>query len=242
MTCDAYYESHPLPPPDFNGDRCSNHEIDASTARQYALVGASTTLFGLFNLFITGWLIKRIGVKSTLAIQVFWPAVRLLVQNIGVFVGKDLGMIIIQCSQIITIVGGPLGYVLALNSLIAEVVENKDRTGGLGKLQGCMFIGTAIGYLAGGLIAEKFGIQAPFLVTLVMFVLSSLYVLVFLPYLPPAGKDENKTVQGLSRFFGPLKIFAPQKWVSPEGRIQYEYGALFLGIGNYLAVWQRSLL
>lgn len=242
MTCDAYYDKHPSPPPEFKGDRCSKHEIQASTARAFALVGASTTLFGLVNLFLTGWFIKRIGVKATLTIQVFWPAVRLVAQNLGVYVGKDLGILIIQLSQIITIIGGPLGYMLALNTFIAEVVENKERTGGLGKLQGCMFIGTAIGFLAGGLVAEKFGIQAPFIVTLGMFTLCSIYVFLSLPSLPRIVQEETTQRKGLSRFFGPLRIFVPQKWVLPDGGMRKQYGALLLALGDFLAILATSFI
>lgn len=68
MTCEAYYETHPEP--GAGHDRCSNREIEAGTARAVSLLGTSTTFFGVINLFITGWNIKRFGVKTGLAIQV----------------------------------------------------------------------------------------------------------------------------------------------------------------------------
>jgi len=68
MTCEAYYETHPEPVS--SHDRCSNREIEAGTARAVSLLGTSTTFFGVINLFITGWNIKRFGVKTALAIQV----------------------------------------------------------------------------------------------------------------------------------------------------------------------------
>lgn len=234
MTCDAYYETHPEPGAGQN--RCSNHEIEAGTAKAVSLVGASTTFFGIINLFLTGWSIKRFGIKTSLAIQVFWPAVRLGIQNIGVEVGSATGILIIQLSQIITIVGGPAGYLLSLNSYITEIVEHEERTGALGQLQGCAMLGNAFGYLAGGLLADWMNIAAPFRVTVVLFLLSSLYVLLALPSIPLSDKIPGPASRNISKFFGPLKIFAPQKWTLPDGRIQRQYGAILLGVGVFLGV------
>jgi hypothetical protein len=234
MTCEAYYKTHPEPGPGSN--RCGNHEIEAGTARAVSLLGASTTVFGVLNLFATGWAIKKLGVKFALLISVFWPAVRLAVQNIGVMTGGGEGIIIIQSSQIITILGGPAGYLLALNSYVTEVIEPSERTGALGKLQGCSFIGNAIAYLAGGLLSDAFGIIAPFRVTLALFLTSCLYVLLFLPWIPPNQDVATQTSNGLTRFFGPLKIFTPQKWMLRSGRLETEYGTIFLGTGVFLGV------
>ncbi|KAE8444468.1 hypothetical protein EG329_000559 [Mollisiaceae sp. DMI_Dod_QoI] len=234
MTCDAYYETHPEPGP--GHDRCSNHEIEAGTARAVSLVGASTTFFGVINLFVTGWTIKKLGIKMALAIQVFWPAVRLAVQNIGVQTGSGTGILIIQLSQIITIIGGPAGYLLSLNSYITEVVGHEERTGVLGQLQGCAMFGNALGYLAGGLLADWMNIIAPFRVTLMLFILSCIYVMLALPAIPKSDKVPGPASKGITKFFGPLKTFAPQKWVLKDGRTQTEYGAGLLGIGVFLGV------
>jgi MFS family permease len=236
MTCEAFYDKHPEPPPGFMGDRCTNREIEASTSKAVALLSASTTAFGVINLFVAGWSIKKFGVKHGLLIQVFWPAVRLAVQNIGVATGGERGILIVQASQIITIVGGPAGYFLALNTYITEISEHEERTGALGRLQGCTMFGTAIAYLAGGLISDAFGIIAPFRVTLVLFLSSCVYILFFLPWIPKSEAVASKASKGITRFFGPLKTFAPQKWVLPDGRIQTQYGALLLGAGVFLGV------
>jgi hypothetical protein len=240
MTCEAYYKTHPEPAP--GSDHCGNHEIEAGTARAFALLAASTTLFGVLNLFVTGWAIKKLGIKFALLISVFWPAVRLAVQNIGVMTGSSEGILIIQSSQIITILGGPAGYLLALNSYVTEVTEPSDRTGALGKLQGCSFLGTASAYLAGGLVNDAFGIIAPFRVTLVLFLTSCLYVLLFLPWLPPNQAAAIQTSNGLAKFFGPLKIFAPQRWMLRGGRAKTEYSTILLGIGVFLGVLATSYI
>lgn len=43
-------------------------------------------------------------------IQTFVPAIRVATQILGVIAGKRTGMMIIQCTQLITIIGGPAGY------------------------------------------------------------------------------------------------------------------------------------
>ncbi|CZT12526.1 uncharacterized protein RCO7_07667 [Rhynchosporium graminicola] len=233
MTCEAYYTDHQEPS---RGDRCNNHAIEAGTARAFSLLGASTTLFGVANLFLTSWAIKKLGVRAALLNSVFWPAVRLAIQNFGVMTGGADGMIIIQASQIICIIGGPAGYLLALNSYVAEILEPSERTGALGKLQGCSFLGTALAFLLGGVLSDVFGILAPFQVTLALFTLSSIYVLVALPWIPPDKTVNLAPTTKLTKFFGPLKVFTPQKWITPNGQIRTQYGTILLGIGVFLGV------
>ncbi|KKY25487.1 putative major facilitator superfamily transporter [Phaeomoniella chlamydospora] len=238
MTCEAYYDKRPGVRSPGPIDRCSLPEIEAGTARAVSLLGCSTTFFGVANLFITGRAIKRFGVKSALALQVFWPAARLAVQNVGVVLGGSVGIIIVQCSQIITIIGGPTGYLLALNTYVANVTEHKERTGYLGRLQGCNMFGSAIGFLIGGVLADVLGIITPFQVTLTLFLASTIYVLLVLPWIAPdpEEKEAPKGRAGFTRAFGPLKSILPAKWMLKDGRVQMEYGALVLAAGVFLAV------
>jgi MFS family permease len=236
MTCDAYYEKHEADPSAH--DRCAKHEIDAGAARAFALLSASTTIFGLLNLLIASWMIKRLGVKRALIVQIFWPAVRVFIQTIGVMRGAATGIAIVQSSQIITIVGGPNGYVLCLNSFIADVVGHEARTGALGQLQGCMYMGSALGFLIGGLVGDAFGILAPFRITLAMFLLCCVYLAASLPATAPSETKTDGTapVIGIARFFGPLRIFTPQKWTLADGRTTTQFGALTLGTGVFLGI------
>ncbi|KAF2446046.1 MFS general substrate transporter [Karstenula rhodostoma CBS 690.94] len=242
MACDAYYLEHDvLHPPE---DRCSLREIGSRTAREVAIIGMSTTFFGVANLLFAAWCIKKLGVKQALLIQIFWPAVRLAVQNWGAMTGGSRGILIFQASQIITIVGGPNGYVLALNSFVTEIVNPEERTGSLGQIQGCMMIGSAIGFLVGGVVGDAFGILAPFRITLLLFLLCCVYVALALPVLPTDQNNTNtreKSV-GLMRFFGPLRIFTPQKWTLRDGRTSRQSGALMLGIGVFLAILATGYL
>lgn len=236
MTCEEYYKTHDDPGFGYPG-RCQHPDIEASTARAVALLGAGTTLFGVINLFFTGWSIKRFGIKTALLTSVLWPAVRLAIQNVGVQTGAGLGIIIIQCSQIITMVGGPAGYLLALNSFATEVVQSEARTATLGRLQGVAFFGTSLGYLVGGLLSDVFGTIAPFRVTLGLFLLSTIYVYLCLPRLPNNITPEQlKKTASISAFFEPLKMFVPRKWILTDGRVRKQYGILLLGCGAFLAL------
>ncbi|RMZ79960.1 hypothetical protein DV738_g3025, partial [Chaetothyriales sp. CBS 135597] len=241
MTCDAYYQSHPKPlDPEEGTDICAVPDIEAGTANAVALLGASTVFFGIANLFLTSWGIKRFGVRAALALQVFWPAGRLVIQNVGVMVGGSTGIILVQASQVVTIVGGPQGYLLALNTYVTEVTEHGERTGTLGRLQGCTMFGTAVGGLLGGILAEVFTIITPFQVTLALFILASFYVVACLPYIPPPEITDADVRRSkgtlLSRSLGPLKTLMPSEWVLPNGRVQTEYGAPVLAVGVFLAV------
>ncbi|KAK0280666.1 hypothetical protein LTR35_003331 [Friedmanniomyces endolithicus] len=242
MTCDEYYQHHEPPPPGpgFDG-RCQLPGIEASTARSVAILGLSTTFFGVANLFFTGWTMKALGVKKALQITVLLPAVRLAIQNVGVETGAGMGILIVQLSQIITIIGGPVGYILALNSLATEVVEPAERTATLGRLSGCAMFGTSLGYLAGGLIGDYLGIIWPFRVTVVLFLLSGLYIQLCLPTIHNK-QIESKAAMSLSTFFDPIKMFAPEKWVLPNGKVKRESGILLLGIGTFLGVLATSYI
>ena len=108
MECDVFYENNP--PYQGPGDRCSRNEIAAGTATQYSILGMSTTFCGTINLFVAGWMVKRFGPRAALMVQTFVPAIRVATQVLGVLAGGQAGIIIFQCTQLITIIGGPVGY------------------------------------------------------------------------------------------------------------------------------------
>jgi hypothetical protein len=108
MECDVYYDRHP--PYQGHGERCSRDEITAGTATQFSILGMSTTLCGTINLFVAGWMVKKFGPRTALIFQTFVPAVRVATQIIGVVAGRRNGEIIIQSTQLITMLGGPAGY------------------------------------------------------------------------------------------------------------------------------------
>jgi hypothetical protein len=102
-----------------------------------------------------------------------------------------------------------------------------------------MYFGTAIGFLVGGVVGEYFGILAPFRLTMASFLLCCVYVAVALPAVAAPKEDENGPPHqntGISRFFGPLHVFAPQKWMLPDGKTRTQFGALLLGIGVFLGI------
>ncbi|KAF4959285.1 hypothetical protein FSARC_10802 [Fusarium sarcochroum] len=236
MTCDSFYDTHP--PYEGPGDRCSRDEIAAGTAMQYSILGMSTTFCGTLNLFVAGWTSKKFGPRAALLVQIFIPAIRVVTQIIGVVAGKEKGMVIIQATQLITILGGPAGYILVVNIIAGEVVEPIRRTAVFGQLQGAIMLGQGIGYLTGGMIGDAIDIRAPFDVACISFILAGIYVWTSLPYISPESMSNGGKPgqQGVSGFLAPLKILTPQKLRLADGRVKKHLGVIFLCSGIFLGV------
>ncbi|KAH8667254.1 major facilitator superfamily domain-containing protein [Ilyonectria robusta] len=235
MECDAFYDTHP--PYNGSGDRCSRDEVAAGTAAQYSILGMSTTLCGTLNLFVAGWTAKKFGPRTALMVQTFVPAIRVATQILGVVAGKRTGMMIIQCTQLITVLGGPVGYILVVNIIAGEVTEPIRRTALFGKLQGCIMLGQGIGYLTGGMIGDSIDIRAPFDVAFVSFLLAGTYAWVALPYISPDSMvDAKKPGQQGEGFLAPLKILVPRRLRLENGEIKKHYGVIFLCGGIFLGV------
>ncbi|KAH8888435.1 MFS general substrate transporter [Thozetella sp. PMI_491] len=235
MECDVYYSTHP--PYTGTGDRCSINEITAGTATQFSLLGMSTTFFGVMNLFVAGWTVKKVGPRLALMLQTTVASLRVCCQIVAVMLGGRNGIIIFQATQAITIIGGPVGYVLILNIIASEVVEPMRRTSLFGRLQGSFMLGQGIGQFVGGTIGNTFGIQRPFEVAFCNLLFSSLFVSVALPYISPSSMADGKSkVKGIAAFFAPLKVLRPQKLRLPDGTVKKHYGVLFLCSGVFIGV------
>ncbi|KAI5459434.1 major facilitator superfamily domain-containing protein [Mariannaea sp. PMI_226] len=236
MECDSFYDTHP--PYNGTGDRCSRDEIAAGTATQFSILGMSTTLCGTLNLFVAGWTAKKFGPRIALMVQTFVPAIRVATQILGVVAGKRTGMMIIQCTQLITILGGPAGYILVVNIIAGEVTEPVKRTALFGKLQGAIMLGQGIGYLAGGMIGDNIDIRAPFDVAFISFLIAGTYARFFLPYISPESlTDGTKQGQsGAAGFLAPLRVLVPQRLKLANGKIRRHLGVIFLCMGIFLGV------
>ena len=103
---------------------------------------------GTFNLFFTGWLVKKFGPRLAIIVQTFVPAIRVASQILGVVAGRRAGIIMIQLTQLITVFGGPAGYILVVNIIAGEVIEPARRTAVFGMLQGATMLGQGLGYLS----------------------------------------------------------------------------------------------
>jgi MFS family permease len=98
-------------------------------------------------------------------------------------------------------------------------------------------LGSSIGFLLGGLISDGAGLKIPFYVAFVMFLVSCLYILIFLPSVEAeASAQDQNNVKSVSSFLAPLKLYIPSKWVTPDGRRHTEFGVLLLGLGAFLGV------
>ncbi|KAI0127390.1 hypothetical protein BJ170DRAFT_625194 [Xylariales sp. AK1849] len=236
MECDVFYSKNP--PFEGIGDRCNRNEIAAGTATQFSIVGMSTSLCGTFNLFVTGWMIKRYGPRFALVLQTVIPAIRVALQCLGVQAGGQAGIIIIQTTQLVTILGGPAGYILVVNTFAGEIVKPMERTAMFGRLQGSIMLGTALGLWMGGMIGGRFGILSPFTTAFCLFCCASLYAGLAMPYISPESMTDGKNngAKGVSGFFAPLKVLAPQHLRLQNGSSAKHYGVLFLCCGIFLGV------
>ncbi|KAK8079372.1 hypothetical protein PG997_007190 [Apiospora hydei] len=236
MECDVFYSKHP--PFDGPGDRCSRNEIAAGTATQFSILGMSTTFCGTLNLFFSGWLVKRYGPRLALMLQTTIPAVRVLLQILGVQAGGEAGIMIIQTTQLVTVFGGPAGYILVVNTIAGEVVEPLQRTALFGRLQGMIMLGMSLGLWVGGMIGDRYGIQSPFLTAFCLFCCASVYARLALPYISPESLTDGKKsdTKGVSGFLAPLRVLAPQRLQLHSGQIRKHYGVFFLCCGIFLGV------
>ncbi|KAI1307083.1 major facilitator superfamily domain-containing protein [Xylaria venustula] len=237
MVCEEFYKH--APPYEGTGDRCARNEIDAGAASQVAIMGCATIICGITNLFVAGWEMRKYGPKKALAIQTFFPAIRVVIQTSSLLIGARTGIIIMQLSQLTGVWGGPAGYILILNTIVAETTEPAGRTAMFGRLQGVLMLGVSLGLIVGGLLAEEFGIETPFELAAVSFLVCTTYVLSFVPYIDPkdlsTDNDRHKG-KGLLGFLSPLKVLGPQKVRLADGRARKHYGILFLASGIFTGV------
>ncbi|KAI1153433.1 major facilitator superfamily transporter [Nemania diffusa] len=236
MECDIFYTHNP-PFPGSADERCHRREIDAGSARQFSVLGMTTSLSGVFNLFVCGYFIKRWGPRWSFVSQTSLLGLRVSTQVIGVTVGGRTGELIFQICQAIGIIGGPRGYQLVLNTSVGEAVAAKDRTVVFGRLQGSIMLGTAFGYLLGGVLGNLYGIRRPFEVAFFLYGISTLYGALFLPNKASTERSHQKqTSHGLNGFFAPLKVIIPHKYRLESGTVVKNYGLIFLALGIFLGV------
>ncbi|KAI1147693.1 major facilitator superfamily transporter [Nemania diffusa] len=237
MVCEEFYKH--APPYEGTGDRCARNEVDAGAASQVAIMGAATILCGITNLFVAGWEMRKYGPKKALAIQTFFPAIRVAIQTTSLFIGARAGIIIMQLSQLTGVWGGPAGYILILNTIVAEITEPAGRTAMFGRLQGVLMLGVSLGLIVGGVLAEKFGIKTPFEVAGVSFLICTAYVLSSVPYIDPkdlSSEDSSPKGKGFFGFLSPLKVLGAQKMILADGRTLKHYGIFFLALGIFTGV------
>ncbi|KAI2640211.1 major facilitator superfamily transporter [Xylaria nigripes] len=236
MECDIFYEHNP----DFSGpvgQRCLRSEIDAGTAQQFSILGMSTSLSGVFNLFVCGYFIKKWGSRWSLASQTALLGLKVATQVIGVSIGGRAGEIIFQVCQGIGIIGGLRGYQLVLNTAVSESVAPKDRTAVFGRLQGSIMLGTAFGFLLGGVLGDVYGIRRPFEIAFFLFIFSTLFAIFFMPTNISSETSDGKQLgPGLDGFFAPLKVIVPRLYRLDSGKIIENYGLIFLASGIFLGV------
>lgn len=107
MVCRDYYGTQSNDP---TPELCFGSEIDSRTATQVSILGMSTSLCGILNLLICSALIRRWGTQWAFVAQTSFLALRVLFQVIAISADGRRGMLLIQATQLIGILGGPRGY------------------------------------------------------------------------------------------------------------------------------------
>ncbi|KAJ7714805.1 major facilitator superfamily domain-containing protein [Mycena metata] len=235
FNCEEYYKDPTHPRYTGPGDACAVGAIEAVTARDISLMGVIGTISGTLNLFFTAWQIRHWGVRAALVQQSIWPTFRNACQMHAVlFTEGRVGIAIVQASQLFGLLGGNSGYLLVVNSYIAEVVEPEQRTAAFGVLAGMVMLGTAFGYVVGGATYELISLFAPFAGTFSLLVISVLFNAFLLPYIPPAGSAANEAgAKSRWAFLAGLVIFVPAKYENRSGRF---WGLSLLALGAFFAV------
>ncbi|KAJ6451122.1 hypothetical protein C8R47DRAFT_1170425 [Mycena vitilis] len=247
FNCQKYYEDPAHPPYEGNGDACAVTAVESQTAKDIAFQLTLTTLSATLNLIVTTWEIRNWGLRLAIIHQTFWPALRNLTQIYAISVGGRLGISILQGTQLISILGGGQGYLLSVNSYMAEVVEPEERTAAFGVLAGVAMLGTANGYVCGGL-SNNISLSAPFKITFCLLVASTLFTAFCLPYIPPGGLATKKALGSLTpppnahptqegpkkdaspfAFLYCLRIFLPSRYSDGKGRF-WNLGTPTLGV------------
>ncbi|OTB02786.1 hypothetical protein M426DRAFT_322382 [Hypoxylon sp. CI-4A] len=235
MECDVFYNHNP--PFQGPGDRCHRREINAGTATQVSILGMSTSFSGVFNLFICGYFIKIWGPRWAFVSQTALLGLRVSTQVLGVTIGGRNGELIFQICQAIGIIGGPRGYQLVLNTAVSELVAPKDRTAVFGRLQGSVMLGTAFGFLLGGVLGDVYNIRRPFETAFFLYVACTLYGALFLPTGTNKPANQKQTGKGISAFFAPIKVIVPHKYRLESGNVIKNYSLVFLALGIFLGVF-----
>jgi MFS family permease len=151
-----------------------------------------------------------------------------------------------QTTQLFNILGGGGGYLLCANAYVPELVAPAARTGAFGQQQGAVMLARAVGFTAGGLVADRFGISAPFRVTFALLVCSTVFSFAFLPYVAPPARahvDAQGEVKKESAwaFLAPMKVFWPARVRREDGSYGgRKWGLMCLGIGEFLAVFSTG--
>ena len=135
MECEIFYSHNPSAllfgdyalrdgggdDPNYGGSRCNRPEISAGTAAQYSILGMSTSLSGVFNLFVCGYFIKLWGPRWAFVSQTSLLGLRVCTQILGVTMGGRSGELVFQICQAIGVVGGPRGFQVSSSRVVAPI-------------------------------------------------------------------------------------------------------------------------
>lgn len=147
------------------------------------LVGVVISLFSLFQFLfspILGRLSDKYGRKPVLVISSFINAASYLL----IFLSQAFWIIVL--ARIIAGIGS--ANIPVAQAYIADTSSSHDRTKKLGYIGAAFGLGFIVGPLLGGVVGEKFGIAAPFVIPAVLSAINTFLIFVMLP-------ESNKALQ-----------------------------------------------
>jgi len=135
---------------------------------------------------------------------------------------------------------GEAAYVAIAPALLADCFPAASRGRVYAVLNMAIPVGSALGYVLGGLIGQHLGWRAAFLIAGAPGMLLAFAVL-WLPDPPRGSQDEAAAAPAAARAAGPLAVYLALMRRSPYGVIVLGYAAYTFALGG-LAFWMPSFL
>jgi MFS family permease len=125
---------------------------------------------------------------------------------------------------------------MALFSYMADITKDKNnRTLRIGLLESMTFVGGATGELISGVLIEKLGFMAPFIVVLSLITIVIFYILFVLKesYVP----NQQSRFFSLDTFHGSLKV-----WIKHRPQNNRIHLLLLLAVGFFIPILSKQYL
>ena len=134
------------------------------------------------------------------------------------------------------ICGGFSTILMAVFSYIADITKDKNnRTLRIGLLESMTFVGGATGELISGVLIERLGFMAPFIIILSLIAIIIIYVLCVLPesYYP----NQQTKFFSIDTFYGSFKVWARER--PQNNRIHL---ILLLALGFFVPIISKHII
>lgn len=95
--------------------------------------------------------------------------------------------------------------------------------------------------IVGGIIGSHLGLQAPFDMAFISFIVAGIFARLALPYIPPeALARKGASAKKNSGFLAPLKVLVPQRLRLKSGKYAKHYAVAILCAGIFTGVVSKT--